>query len=434
MEILYCDTCGKRIKPGEETRQPEGKTLCPTCFPKSAASQAAAAASPSSSMALIRPGSSTQHPVAGQTPPTGDLSTEARTLNRRSTVAPPRSGRGATGPVGEAAPAGTANPGGNKTVVMAVLIGAAVVVVAVVAIVLGGGKPAKTAEKGKTEETAKPTAAAAMPKPSPALPVVTPVVPKVAAPTNTAKEEPGTSVVDIREGFAKRTLDQLIAKEKSKELTAYSFRKELETFVASYGSTKAGQDGAALLKTLPVVAPPAEAAPPPVTGDSKVLFHCAFETEDETRFWNKGKKTAENAFGGSGTSWQFIPMSNGWFSIQSGFSLGWNGKDVKIGPNSWIRFAYRFDDRGDNVCLQILDGKGNLFEKHHFGMKKAQWSWATLKLSDFKNLKNGPNPIPEGTPFMGMAFFGGKDGKECNLLIDQFTIGDGPPPPEPKDP
>ncbi|MBI3828123.1 MAG: hypothetical protein HY291_01315 [Planctomycetes bacterium] len=435
MEILYCDTCGKRIKPGEETRKPEGKTFCPACLPKSAAAQSAAVASPSGSLALVRPASSTQHPVAGQTPPTGDVSSEARALNRRSTVAPPRSGRAGAG-AAEPLPAG--NPPGNKNAVMAVLIGAAVLVVAVVAIVLGNGgtnKSAKSSDKGKGEETSKSAVTPALPKPTPAMPVVTPVEPKIPSPTATVKEDPGASVVDIREGFAKRTLDNLIAKEKSKELTAFSFRKELETFVANYGSTKAGQEGATLLRTLPVVAQPAEAAPPPVSGDSKVLFHCAFETEDETRFWSKGKKVTENAFGGSGSSWQLNPISGGWFSLESGVSLGWSGKDVKIGPNSWIRFAYRFDDRGDNVCLQILDGKGNMYEKHQFSLKKAKWSWATLKLSDFKNLtKDGPNPIPAGTPFMGMAFYGGKDGKECALLIDQFTVGDGPPPPEPQDP
>ncbi|MCW8131674.1 MAG: hypothetical protein KIS92_15110 [Planctomycetota bacterium] len=424
MEIVYCDTCGKRIRSGEEQRKTEGGAMCFACANKPVEAKpveaAAGALTKSGTLVQQRPASSTRQPLMHDSS-AEMLKPDPRTINRRSAL---------LSKPGKPPQAPNAS-GGNKSTVIAVLAGAAVLLVVVGVILAGGSSKPETRTARKQEDRAE-AKTVSTPAPSPATPVAAPQrVEKTppAAPPKT--DEP--SVGDIRESYARRVLDEMIQKEKAKTLSAFQFRKDLQGFVASYASTKAGKEGAELLKTLPEVEPPPETKPPVVTGDSKVVYFSAFETDEDMQSWGDGTKTAENPFGGAGTSLRLGPMSNNWFSAGTRYGGGWSGKHLPISPNAWVRFAYRFD-KGNNFCVQIQEGT-NFWQKHVFDLPQGKWQYYTIKFAEMENMtKDGPKAPPEGATVKAIMLFGGKDGVPITLTIDQMTLGDGPIPEEPKIP
>ncbi|HYG73933.1 MAG TPA: hypothetical protein VEK08_02915 [Planctomycetota bacterium] len=415
MNIQYCDSCGLRVSESDFQNgalQIENKAYCQKC-----------------AVAVPRP----------TKPPSGPAATRPSdkiTSNTRLQAVSRAAARPAPVPARHAPPAASAKAEQN-------LLGP-VLIVGAIGVLLGvflfGGSSRRT--EGSADSNKKPPAAApardtapAQKTPAPAAaPVAVTAGPaKAAVPTpSTAAPAPAAAVpavssnVDPREDYARRKWAEFKASEK--KLVPYYARKEVEAFVASYGSTAVGKEAAVYLQTMPKGEPPAANA---AAGEHQVLWSDNFESGGNGI--TKGSRTTENAYGGAGYCLKSEKQDSTFFTSVISLNPRKNGTDaVNIGENTWIRFACRIDG-GSMICFHSAIGTG-LFEKYVGNLTPGKWQWVTFKMSEYTaNIrdKNQPRPLPN-TPFTGTAIFGCQHNGATTVYIDDITFGDGPIPPEPK--
>ncbi|MBI3828124.1 MAG: hypothetical protein HY291_01320 [Planctomycetes bacterium] len=410
-EIVYCDGCGKRIREGDGRNAVEGKVFCSACGAKAVTSTA-------------------HHPlpadITARTGTSGRAESQARIAgSSRRSVATPSKGQKTNTP---------AESGPNKTVYIAG--GAGMLVLLVVLFMLLG--------KGETPDSKKTVKAAQTPATpisnpdtqlthAPATPPAQPSNPEPSAAKTAAAEDPGPSIEDIREGYARRKLDDAAAKEKAKSLTPEAYRAELQGLVASHGSTKAGKEAAEILKNLPPPAPKAEAkttaasdGPKAADGPYKTLFRWSGDAGAGAAAWTRGSKDEKTVPAGKAFSWQSESTTIGWFTLIS--TISFRDQNVKLSKDSWIRIHYRLDG-GKYLCFHSAIGD-QLLEKHFAGLPEGKWGWLGFKVADFTRDIHTDAPPKDwsGANWIGSTIYGHTERKPGTLWIDEVVIGDGPLP------
>lgn len=427
-EIIYCDGCGKRIREGEAKFAVDAKSLCAACHGATKPASTAANPIPAdiSKRETVLTKSSSQKIITRETPNSTKRmagSSRASDANARPLPAPETSQK--------------------KT---AIIIAAGVLLLCGgLAVALSGGKSDRTAGTPKAAEQAKPVenkAKAPMPAPvsndahltSTAQPV------KPVEPAKPAEKEP--SMDDIREGYARRTLKELIDKDNAKTITLANYRKALTSLVASHGTTMAGQEAKTLLADLPPAeaaeletpkakhtdrAPKTPANTPANTpsGESKELFHWKGAAGADNP-WKAGSKEEKVVSAGKAWSWKSSAVDSNWISTKMAISIG----DIVLPKDGWLRLHIK----GEGVnTLMFHSGVGDMIlENFKYGFKPGDWVWVTCKFADSKkNIRSREAPPSwDNERYSGSTIFGHAEGQTANLWIDEVIVGTGPIPEE----
>lgn len=413
VEIIYCDGCGKRIREGDSKSAVEGKVFCSPCGVKAAASTA-------------------HHPLPADI--TARTAGAGKAESQSKIAGPPRRAASPASKAQKDAPA--LEPGPNKTVYIGVGAGVLLLMV-VLFIVLGKSAPqdSKNTAAASTAVKTPPAATAPATSPDPKLThaTATPPAPGPAA-AKTSAEEPAPSIEDIREGYARRKLDEVAAKEKAKSITQEAYRTELQNLVSSHGSTRAGKVAAELLKNLPPPEPKTAAKTAPAgehpktasDGPYKALFHWTANAETGAAVWTRGSKDEKTASEGKTYSWQSESATIGWFTLVS--TISFRDQNVKLSKESWIRIHYKLSG-GHHLCFHSAIGS-QLLEKHFSKLPEDKWVWLGFKVADFtRDIRTDAPPKDwAGTCWIGTTIYSHTDRKPGILWIDELIIGDGPLP------
>jgi hypothetical protein len=402
MLIQYCESCGVRVSESDFQNgalQMQDKAYCQKC----------AVAVPKQ-----------KKPPTGSThvpPRAGDKvssNTRLPALNKPST--------GRTAPVAAKHSSHTSTSAvqkKNSGMPVFAIAGVAAVLLAGGALFMSKQKPAKSGAATTITPETKPAEPVA--KKDPPVAAQTPPV-QTSPPVQ--NPPPVTTTLDPKEDFARRKWAEL--KESEKKQTPYQARKDVESFVATYGSTAAGKEAAQYLVTMP----PGEA---PVAPETKILWQSDFEHESDDAMIGAGKRGTDNAYGGKGSSLKSVVNASDYFTSMITLSPRVNNTDmVKISESTWVRLAIRVEG-AYQICFHTSIG-GSVYEKYAKGLALNKWHVITFKLSDHKtNItnKNAPKPVP-GTTFNSTTIFGCQKNAPTTVYIDSMMIGDGPIPPEPK--
>jgi hypothetical protein len=233
------------------------------------------------------------------------------------------------------------------------------------------------------------------------------------------------------------------------KLSAEQFRKALQDFVSSYGSTSLGDEARAKLKEVGGTVPEPKAAPPanptptnptpanPTTpeksatpagnlslpaGEYKTLWSASFDSERDGKVASGSRDTTQTP-NGTGASLKAAPNNSGYFLTKMDLRPGAN-----LGNDSWLRFLCRLEGT-TSICLHSSTGD-SVYEKYFRNLPQGKWVPVCFKVSDFDKCLNKPGSKPApGDRVNSIVIFG------CNtkaggaqFWIDDLMLGDGPLP------